>query len=117
MPLRTMPLRTVALAATLALGTFGAVATDAFIPSDARAQGCGWFAIGSCTSQSRGFPNNPMGWQVVNTNNVSGFRNGLYCIASGPQSRRGANRDRNTLRRRWGISSAYIKRGCASFGE
>ena len=109
-----MPLR-LALAAALALGAF---ATDALVASDeAHAQGCGWFAIGSCTRQSSGFPNNPMGWQIVNTNNVSGFRNGLYCVASGPQSRRGANRDRNTLRRNWGISTAYIKRGCANFGE
>lgn len=110
-----MPLRTIALAATLALGTFAA---ETFVSSsEAHAQGCGWFAIGSCTTQASGFPNNPMGWQIVNTNNVSGFRNGLYCIASGPQTRSGANRDRNTLRRRWGISTAYIKRGCATFGE
>ena len=102
-------IRTLCLSAAVALGGLGTVTLAA---PDGASAACGWYAIGGCTRQSSGYPNNPMGWYIVNTNNVSGFRRGYYCIASGPQTKRGAQRDRRILRQQWGVSSAYIKRGC-----
>ena len=99
-----MIVRTLLVAAV----TLGAFATNAALPTGARAA-CGWYAIGTC---ARTPPRNPMGWAIVNTSNVSGFRAGFFCVVSGPQTRRGATRDRNILRSNWGVRTAYIKRGC-----
>ena len=103
-----MKLSATALLAALAVG----LAT----PSPAHAQTCGWFAVGACTRAAAGYPSNPMGWAIVNTSQVEGFRSGFFCVASGPQGRSGAQRDRDALRA-MGVRGAYIKRGCALFGE
>ena len=106
-------MKTIAKATAVVLSVFGITALPA---PEAHAQQCGWFAIGSCTTASR-YPKNPMGWGMVKTSEVQGFRNGYRCIVSGPQTKSGARRDRNILKNRWGIRSAYIKRGCSFAGE
>ncbi len=98
------------VAKAFATGMALATATLAF-PTAAQAKQCGWFAVGGCAKKPI-YPANPMGYFIFDTNDVEGFRNGLHCIASGPQTRNGAIRDRNVLRSDWGVKDAYIKRGC-----
>lgn len=99
-----------------ALLAFAVITLPAILSHEAAAQQCGWYAIGHCTAKPS-WPNNPMGWAVVDTSRVQGFRNGYQCIVSGPQSKSGATRDRNILRKQWKVRSAYIKRGCDNLGE
>ena len=52
-----------------------------------------------------------IGGRVIDTNQVSGFRNGYYCIVDGPHNRKNYA---YTLRRSWlgTVHDAYVKRGC-----
>ncbi|MCP4185310.1 MAG: hypothetical protein GY761_18700 [Hyphomicrobiales bacterium] len=48
---------------------------------------------------------------MVDTNQVSGFRNGFYCIVDGPHNRKSYA---YTLRQSWlgTVYGAYVKKGC-----
>ncbi|MCH9765079.1 MAG: hypothetical protein K0U34_03680 [Alphaproteobacteria bacterium] len=74
---------------------------------------CGWWAIYSC-HKSRNAAirdmNNVGYGGVVETSDVPNFRNGYYCVADGPTSKRNATRKMN--RARGDFDSAYTKKGC-----
>ena len=52
-----------------------------------------------------------IGGRVVDTNQVSGFRNGYYCVVDGPHNRKSYA---YTLRQSWlgTVHDAYVKKGC-----
>lgn len=76
------------------------------------AQACGWFAIYTCHRSygaAKRVANKRPGY-VVNTNHYPNFRNGWYCVASGPTSRRKAKH--MARKNRWWASTSYAKRSC-----
>lgn len=85
----------------------------AALPAQAK-QVCGWYAIVFCSSSSDAaydFANE--GWgQVIRTSDYSGFRRGLFCVVSGPQSKASAQRDMRAARSNGVAADAYIKRAC-----
>lgn len=81
----------------------------------AAAEVCGWYAIAACTSSRADavrFANR--GWgAIIDTDDFRGFRGGLYCVVSGPQSKASAERDRKAAVSQGIAADAYIKRACA----
>ena len=52
-----------------------------------------------------------IGGRVIDTNQVSGFRNGYYCVVDGPHNSKSYA---NSLRRSWldTVYDAYVKSSC-----
>jgi hypothetical protein len=75
---------------------------------------CGWFAVFACSKSKQAVTAAAdSGWgAVIGTDDYIGFKRGLYCSVSGPQSRAGAKRDRNNAVADGVDPSAYIKRAC-----
>jgi hypothetical protein len=95
------------LCAALAVATLSSSAAQA-------KQVCGWYAIAACTPSFRD-ANEFMtrGWGfVINTNDFSGLKPGFYCVASGPQSKASASRDRQAATANGVAKGIYIKRAC-----
>ncbi len=76
------------------------------------AQACGWYVILGCYKSWNGARSRAdrIGAKIVDTNNYPNFRNGWFCAADGPHSRRRAKQ----LRRAWRgtVSDAYAKSAC-----
>lgn len=76
------------------------------------AQACGYYVVLGCynTYKKASWQANRIGAGVVDTNNYPNFRNGYYCAADGPHSKRRAKQ----LRRAWRdtVSDAYYKSAC-----
>ncbi len=96
-----------ALAAVLAVAALSAS------PAAAK-RVCGWYAIASCTSDQTSaadFAND--GWgSVIDTDDYSGLKRGLFCVVSGPQPKWSALRDRDNARANGVSDDTYIKRAC-----
>ncbi|MGL4397472.1 MAG: hypothetical protein ACRCS9_13105 [Hyphomicrobium sp.] len=90
-----------------------AVATGFAGAADAKPV-CGWYAIVSCSSskaEAEQVANG--GWgQVIETSKYKGLKPGLYCVASGPQPKTSAARDRSAAIAQGLSAATYIKRAC-----
>lgn len=76
---------------------------------------CGWYAIAFCSrSQDAARDFSGRGWgAVVNTTGFKGFKPGLFCVLSGPQSKASARRDMQMAMADGIAPDMYIKRACA----
>ncbi len=77
-------------------------------------QVCGWYAIIFCSSdEAKAIEVVNKGWgAILETNKYTGLKRGLYCVASGPQPRASAMRDRKAAIAQGSPSTSYIKRAC-----
>ncbi|MEM1377797.1 MAG: hypothetical protein AAGG69_10455 [Pseudomonadota bacterium] len=75
-------------------------------------QGCGWYVIMGCSvsySSTRELAGN--GFLTIDTNDYPNFRDGWFCVAEGPYSRRSdANRFMTSIKS--DVPDAYVKNGC-----
>ena len=90
------------------------VGTALFIPPAEAKQVCGWYAIAFCSpsrDQATAFTNG--GWgQTIETRKYQGLQPGLFCVASGPQPKASAERDRAAAIRNGVSATTYIKNAC-----
>ena len=96
---------------TLPALVFAAVA---LVTTSANAkQVCGWYAIVFCSlSMDAVNANNKGCGAIIDTNKYAGFAKGQFCLASGPQPKASAQRDRAAALKQGVTKSAYIKRAC-----
>jgi hypothetical protein len=83
------------------------------VPAAAK-QVCGWYAIAACTrsfQDANEFMTKGWGF-VINTTDFKGLKPGYFCVASGPQTKAGAGRDRNVAMADGVAAKMYIKRAC-----
>jgi hypothetical protein len=87
-------------------------------PAQAK-QICGWYVIAFCSpSQAAADDFAGRGWgAAIDTDVFRGFRHGLYCVVSGPQSKVSAIRDRRSAIGDGVSDDAYIKRACADSSD
>lgn len=99
-----------------ALAAAAFVTTAAAISQPASAKDiCGWYAIAYCTdNEAVASDFATRGWgAAISTDVLKGFRPGLYCVVSGPQSKSSAWRDRNAAIANGVAGDVYIKHACA----
>ncbi len=107
-------IRNAALAATLiAAGMVSAHSAETSKPLKIAQASCPYYVILGCFGPlyEANQRSSAIGGRVVDTNQVSGFRNGYYCIVDGPHNRKNYA---YTLRQSWlgTVHDAYVKRGC-----
>jgi hypothetical protein len=100
-------------AVVLAVALVAAALPAAALPAEAK-QVCDWYAIAFCSaekSKAETFVNG--GWgQLIDTNNYRGFKQGYFCVVSGPQPQASAERDRTAAIASGVSASTYIKHAC-----
>jgi hypothetical protein len=90
------------------------VAVVLAVPAQAK-QICGWYVVAFCSvDQAAADDFAGRGWgSAISTDVFTGFRHGLYCVLSGPQSKSSAQHDRLAALNQGVADDAYIKRACA----
>ena len=97
----------------LATGMVSAQAVENSKPFKIAQSACPYYVILGCfgllyeANQRAG----EIGGRIIDTNQVSGFRNGYYCVVDGPHNNKSYA---NSLRRSWlgTVYDAYVKSGC-----
>lgn len=99
----------------LALATASLAVTAALAQPASAKDICGWYAIAYCTDNEAAASDFAgRGWgSAIATDVLKGFRPGLFCVVSGPQSKASAWRDRNAAIAQGVAGDVYIKHACA----
>ena len=103
----------VLVTALMATGIVSVHSAEASKPYKIAQSSCPYYVILGCFGPlyEANQRSSAIGGRVIDTNQVSGFRNGYYCVVDGPHDRKSYA---NTLRQSWlgTVHDAYVKRGC-----
>ena len=112
--MNTRIFQTAGLTAVLLAGAVVSASSSQTVKSYQMAQAsCPYYVVLGCfkSDQQANQRFRNIGARVIDSNQVSGFKNGFYCVVDGPHNSRSYA---NTLRQSWlgTVGDAYVKKGC-----